>query len=45
MRASPPLHVDRRADARALDEAAQRMADALEAFVQAYPMQWFDFGP
>lgn len=39
-----PISVARRADAEAIDEAAQRLADTLGDFVSAHPTQWFAFG-
>ncbi len=38
-----PVFVDRRAEPRAVDAAAQRIADALSRFVGAHPTQWFSF--
>lgn len=40
---SEPILVPRRAEARAIDTAAQRIADALSEFVSAHPTQWFPF--
>jgi lauroyl/myristoyl acyltransferase len=38
-----PLTLARRADDRALDAAAQRLADDLGEFISAHPTQWFPF--
>ena len=38
-----PIVVPRRAKPAAVDAAAQRIADALEAFVREHPTQWFPF--
>ena len=40
---SEPICVPRRAEPRAIDAAAQHIADALEEFVSAHPTQWFPF--
>ena len=42
-RVCEPVHVARRADARALDAAAQHLANALGEFVRGHPTQWFAF--
>jgi lauroyl/myristoyl acyltransferase len=39
----PPLTVARGADERALDAAAQRLANDLGEFISAHPTQWFPF--
>jgi lauroyl/myristoyl acyltransferase len=38
-----PIAVPRRAETKAIDAAAQHLADALEEFVSAHPTQWFPF--
>jgi lauroyl/myristoyl acyltransferase len=38
-----PVTVPRHADDKALDEAAQQIADAFGVFVRAHPTQWFPF--
>jgi phosphatidylinositol dimannoside acyltransferase len=38
-----PIRLPRHAGAAALDVAAQRIAESLEAFVRAHPTQWFHF--
>jgi phosphatidylinositol dimannoside acyltransferase len=40
---TPPLYLPRRPSEAELDAAAQTLADRLEAFVRAYPTQWFRF--
>jgi KDO2-lipid IV(A) lauroyltransferase len=37
-------HLPRRPSQELLDATAQRMADAMSAFVRRYPTQWFNFG-
>jgi phosphatidylinositol dimannoside acyltransferase len=39
----PPVPVARHADERALDAAAQRLADDLGQFISTHPTQWFPF--
>jgi lauroyl/myristoyl acyltransferase len=39
----PPVAVARHADARALDAAAQQLADDLGEFISTHPTQWFPF--
>jgi len=39
----PPVHLSRRPSPDELDHAAQRLMDALGAFLRANPTQWFDF--
>jgi KDO2-lipid IV(A) lauroyltransferase len=41
--AYPPVYVTRAASAAELDEAAQRVADAVQHFVRENPTQWFHF--
>jgi lauroyl/myristoyl acyltransferase len=41
---SPPQRLARGATPAELDRAAQALADAMQAFVQARPTQWFHFG-
>jgi KDO2-lipid IV(A) lauroyltransferase len=41
--ASPPLRIARDASQAELDQAAQRLADAMQDFVVAHPTQWFHF--
>jgi KDO2-lipid IV(A) lauroyltransferase len=41
--AYPPIDVVRAASPEALNDAAQRIADAVQDFVQANPTQWFHF--
>jgi lauroyl/myristoyl acyltransferase len=41
--ASAPIRLDRAAGEAELDAGAQRIADALGAFVRAHPTQWFHF--
>jgi KDO2-lipid IV(A) lauroyltransferase len=41
--AYPPIFIDKRASAEALDAAAQRIADAMTDFVRAHPTHWFPF--
>lgn len=40
---APPIRLPRRPTEAQLDEAAQKVMDALEAFVRAHPTQWFHF--
>src|SRR5262249_23158925 len=40
---SPPIHIPRHPSERELDHFAQRMTDAMEAFVREHPTQWFHF--
>ena len=39
----PPLRVPRQATEATLDSIAQRMADAMSAFLRSYPTHWFHF--
>ncbi len=39
-----PIFLPRRPTEAELDDAAQRMADAMTSFLRRYPTQWFDFG-
>lgn len=43
VRAFEPIFVPRRASEAELDDAAQRLADAMSAFLSAHPTQWFRF--
>jgi KDO2-lipid IV(A) lauroyltransferase len=43
--AREPIVVDRRATEDELDQAAQRIADAMGRFLAAHPTQWFHFTP
>ena len=43
VRAFEPICVPRRASQAELDAAAQRLADAMSAFISAHPTQWFRF--
>jgi len=43
-RLDPAIRLPRHPTSADLDEAAQALASRLEAFVRAYPTQWFDFG-
>jgi phosphatidylinositol dimannoside acyltransferase len=40
---SPPIRLDRKVSHAAHLDAAQQAADSLEAFLRAYPTQWFHF--
>jgi KDO2-lipid IV(A) lauroyltransferase len=41
--AHPPIRLPRRPTPEELDQAAQRMMDAMGAFLKAHPTQWFHF--
>jgi KDO2-lipid IV(A) lauroyltransferase len=45
VRAYEPIHLERRATPAALESAAQRLADAMAAFIFEHPTQWFHFHP
>src|SRR5262249_132964 len=38
-----PIRIARSADEAEVDAAGQRLADAMQRFVQAHPTQWFHF--
>ncbi len=44
LEASPPIILSRRPDDAELDDAAGRVAAAVESFVRRFPTEWFDFG-
>jgi KDO2-lipid IV(A) lauroyltransferase len=45
VQAEAPLEVPRRASEAELDRIAQRLADAMSAFLSAHPTQWLQFEP
>jgi len=44
LEASPPIFLTRRASREEINEAAQKVADAVTAFLRVHPTQWFHFG-
>ncbi|WP_394827503.1 lysophospholipid acyltransferase family protein [Pendulispora albinea] len=44
LEASPPIFLPRRASRDEVHDAAQKVADAVTAFLRVHPTQWFHFG-